>query len=55
MTTGISIVLIHWKIKKGREPEFEQAWKTKFLIENRDGLIGEYLSKVERRDPPTRI
>ena len=50
MTTGISIVLIHWKIKKDREPDFGQDWKTKFVVKNRDGLIGEYLSKVERRD-----
>ena len=44
MTTGISIVLIHWKIKKGREPDFEQDWKTKFVVKNRGGLIGKYLS-----------
>jgi hypothetical protein len=37
---GISIVLIHWKIKKGRDREFLDAWKTIFVIKNRDGLIG---------------
>ena len=47
---GISIVLIHWKIKKGSEPEFERKWKTEFTVKNRDGLIGEFLSRVERRD-----
>ena len=50
MTADISIVLIHWKIKRGLEPDFEKAWKTEFVIKNRDGLIGEYLSKVEQRD-----
>jgi hypothetical protein len=46
----VSIVLIHWKIKKDLAPDFEQKWKTMFKIANREGLIGEFLSKVERRD-----
>jgi hypothetical protein len=46
----ISIVAIHWKIKKGMETEFEQKWRTVFKVGNRDGLIGEFLSKVEHRD-----
>lgn len=51
MTEGaISAVLIHWKIRKGSEPDFERKWKTEFTVKNRDGLIGEFLSKVERRD-----
>jgi hypothetical protein len=45
----ISIVLIHWKIKKDLAPEFEQKWKTMFTINNREGLIGEFLSTVERK------
>ena len=45
----LSIVLIHWKIKKGREAEFEGKWKTEFTVKNRQGLIGEYLSRVEER------
>jgi len=49
-TQEISIVLIHWKIKKGSEEEFERRWKTDFTIKNRNGLIGEFLSKVEQRD-----
>src|SRR4029077_15694656 len=36
VTTGISIVLIHWKIKKGREPDFGADLKTKFGVKNRD-------------------
>ncbi len=47
---GLSIVLIHWKIKVGYEPEFEEKWKTTFIVKNREGLIGEFLSKVEKRD-----
>jgi len=46
----LSIVLIHWKIKKDLAPEFEKKWKVEFTIKNRKGLIGEFLSKVERRD-----
>lgn len=43
----VSIVLIHWKIKKERVEEFERSWKTVFTITNREGLIAEFLSKVE--------
>jgi hypothetical protein len=46
----LSIVLIHWKIRKGREQDFEELWKAVLTFKNRDGLIGEFLSKVERRD-----
>jgi hypothetical protein len=46
----ISIVLIHWKIKKELAADFEQSWKTVFTVKNREGLIGEFLSKIERRD-----
>jgi hypothetical protein len=49
MNPELSIILIHWKIKKGCEPEFEEKWKTVYTVRNRDGLIGEYLSKVEKR------
>jgi hypothetical protein len=45
----VSIVLIHWKIKKDRESQFKKDWKVKFKIKNRDGLVGEFLSKVESR------
>jgi hypothetical protein len=46
---SLSIVLIHWKIKKDLAPDFELKWKTVFFIKNREGLIGEFLSKVEHR------
>ena len=49
-TERISIVLIHWKIKKSHVDEFERKWKSEFVVKNKDGLVGEYLSKVERRD-----
>jgi hypothetical protein len=41
------IALIHWKIRKGMEREFLSDWKTKFSINNRDGLSGEFLSEVK--------
>jgi len=45
----ISVVLIHWKIKQGSETEFEKKWKMELFIRDRNGLIAEFLSKVERR------
>jgi hypothetical protein len=41
------VCLIHWKIRKGKEPEFIASWQTKYTVQNRDGLIGEYLSEVK--------
>ena len=41
------VVLVEWRIKKGREAEFLKYWSTKATIEDRSGLVGEFLSKVE--------
>src|SRR5215207_4961563 len=38
------IVLVEWKIKKGREAEFLDYWSTQSTIPDRSGLIGEFLS-----------
>ncbi|MBM6594268.1 hypothetical protein [Microvirga pudoricolor] len=46
-TTPIRIVLVEWRIKKGREKEFLDYWSTQATIKDRTGLIGEYLSRVE--------
>jgi heme-degrading monooxygenase HmoA len=43
------IVLIHWKIAKGRETEFLADWETRFTIKNRDGMVAEYMSAVKSR------
>ena len=48
-TPTLCMVLIHWKIKKGREPDFEAKWKTVYKITEREGLIGEFLSRAEKR------
>ena len=45
--TAARIVLVEWRIKKGREQEFLDYWSTRATIADRAGLIGEYLSRVE--------
>lgn len=44
------IVIVHWKIKPGREAEFLDYWSTRSVIGDRSGLVGEYLSSVANRD-----
>ena len=44
------IVVVEWKIKKGREAEFLDYWSTRSTIPDRTGLIGEFLSGVEDRE-----
>lgn len=48
-TTEARIVLVEWRIKKGREDEFLEYWATRATIADRSGLIGEFLSRVEDR------
>jgi hypothetical protein len=48
-TTTARIVLVEWRIKKGREQEFLDYWSTRSTIPDRSGLIGEFLSRVEDR------
>ena len=45
--TATRIVLVEWRIKKGREDEFLEYWSTQATIGDRSGLIGEFLSRVE--------
>ena len=42
------IVLIHWKIKPDQEmvDEFLQFWRQTALIDDRRGLIGEFLTEA---------
>ena len=47
------IVLVEWRIKRGREQDFLKYWSTRATIADRSGLIGEFLSRVDdpRRFP----
>ncbi len=46
----LRIVVVHWKIRLGREAEFLNYWGTRSVIGNRSGLVSEYLSSVADRD-----
>src|SRR4051812_1299117 len=45
--TSARIILVEWSIKKGQEREFLDYWSTRATVEDRAGLIGEFLSRVE--------
>jgi hypothetical protein len=45
--TATRIVLVEWRIKKGSEQAFLDYWSTRATIEDRSGLVAEFLSKVE--------
>lgn len=40
------IVMIKWKIRPGRRDEFLEFWRKKAVVEDRRGLVGEFLSEV---------
>lgn len=40
------IVLIHWKIKPACVEDFFEYWRKKAVVQDRSGLIGEFLSEV---------
>lgn len=46
---GMRLVVVHWKVKLGRETEFLDYWSTRATIEDRDGLMCEFLCSVEDR------
>lgn len=48
--TPMRIVLVEWRIKKGREDEFLKYWSTQATIADRSGLINEFLSRVENQE-----
>lgn len=48
-STPARIIMVEWRIKKGREQEFLDYWSTKATVGDRTGLIGEFLSGVEDR------
>ena len=43
------IVIVEWRIRKGQEAAFLDYWSENEAIEDRSGLIGEYLSHVENQ------
>ncbi len=49
-TAPLRIVVVHWKIKPGHEAEFLDYWGTRSVVEDRSGLVGEYLSSIESRE-----
>src|SRR4051794_34367267 len=42
IVTDSRIVLVEWRIKKGREQEFLDHWATRATVADRSGLIGEF-------------
>jgi hypothetical protein len=44
---GMWIVLVEWRIWKGREDEFLDYWSTRSRVGNRAGLVAEFLSRAE--------
>ena len=48
-TAAMRIVLVEWRIEKGREDEFLEYWSGRATVPDRSGLIGEFLSRVEDR------
>lgn len=41
------IVLINWRVLPGRAADFVEFWSSTLKLNNPQGLIGEFLSKVE--------
>lgn len=44
------IILVEWRIKPGSEQEFLNYWSNREVVNERSGLIGEFLNRVETRD-----
>jgi hypothetical protein len=42
------IVLINWRIVPEKEASFVEFWRSTLKLEGAEGLIGEFLSKVEK-------
>ena len=45
----LRIIVVHWKIKPGKEADFLSHWSTRSVVGDRSGLVSEYLSSVEAR------
>jgi hypothetical protein len=46
----MEIVLVHWQIIKGREKEFLDHWRAGLPVNDRTGLVGEFLSQPSGHD-----
>ena len=48
------IVLVYWKIKPNAQDtnDFLDFWKREAVVDDRTGMIGEFLSEVDRRNYP---
>lgn len=46
-TAAMRIILVEWRIKKGQEGLFLDHWSRRAVVPEREGLIGEFLSRVE--------
>jgi hypothetical protein len=44
------IIVVEWKIKKGHEDEFLKYWATKSVVDDRSGLIAEFMTTPESKD-----
>jgi hypothetical protein len=53
------IIEILWHVRKGKEPAFLEAWRTKFTVSDRSKLVGEFLCRpndqVEERYKTWRV
>jgi hypothetical protein len=47
---SMRVIIVEWRIKKGREREFLDYWSKRSTIPDRLGLIGEFLSRVDDRN-----
>jgi len=45
--TAVRIVLVEWKIKKGREQDFLDYWSKRATVADRAGLITEFLASPD--------
>lgn len=48
--TPLRIIVVHWKIRPGMEQQFLEYWSTQARVEDRSGLVSEFLSSVADRE-----
>ena len=50
-TSAMRLVIVEWRIRSDREDEFLDYWSRREVVPERDGLIGEFLSRVDLSMP----
>ena len=50
-TSAMRLVVVEWRIRPDREAEFLDYWSQREVVPERDGLIGEFLSRVDLSMP----